>query len=112
MQHWTRHRHALIPAKGSGLWPCLALSLSMAFPAGAATLVESSRAAFLFPVQEQSSELSLDEAVALVQAGTGGRVLSAETQTQNGRRVHRIRILTDDQRVRNILVDAVTGEWR
>ncbi|MCG5513120.1 PepSY domain-containing protein [Ectothiorhodospira shaposhnikovii] len=110
MQHSHRHRHALIPAKGSGWWLCLVLSL--AFPAGAATLVEPSRPVLLLPVQEPSGEVSLDEAVALVQAGIGGRVLSAETQIQNGRRVHRIRILTDDQRVRNILVDAVTGEWR
>ncbi|WP_412852064.1 PepSY domain-containing protein [Ectothiorhodospira shaposhnikovii] len=110
MQHSHRHRHALIPAKGSGWWLCLVLSL--AFPVGAATLVEPSHPVLLLPVQEPSGEVSLDEAVALVQAGIGGRVLSAETQIQNGRRVHRIRILTDDQRVRNILVDAVTGEWR
>jgi len=50
--------------------------------------------------------VTLDEAVAGVRADHGGRVLSAETRNVNGRRVHYIRILTNDGRVRQIRVNA------
>lgn len=60
----------------------------------------------------QNGPVTLDEAVAQVQEQTGGRVLSAETQEHEGRLVHRIRVLIEDQRVRHILVDAATGEWQ
>ncbi|WP_244887867.1 PepSY domain-containing protein [Ectothiorhodospira mobilis] len=56
--------------------------------------------------------VTLDEAVAQVQARTGGRVLSAETLEEEGQRVHRIRVLLQDQRVRDIRVDAATGQWQ
>lgn len=55
--------------------------------------------------------VTLDETVMQVQARTGGRVLSAETLEEEGRRVHRIRVLLEDQRVRDIRVDAATGQW-
>jgi uncharacterized protein (TIGR02266 family) len=38
-----------------------------------------------------------------------GRVVRAETVNQGGRRVHEIRILGDDGRVRTVRVDAETG---
>jgi uncharacterized membrane protein YkoI len=60
----------------------------------------------------QNDTISLDEAVAQVQEKTGGRVLSAETQEHEGRLVHRIRVLIEEQRVRHILVDVATGEWQ
>jgi uncharacterized membrane protein YkoI len=50
--------------------------------------------------------ISLDAAVAKVRRETGGRILSAETVNQGGRRVHRIKVLTPDKRVRIINVDA------
>ena len=53
--------------------------------------------------------MSLDEAVRRVRAETGGRILSAETVNENGRRVHRIKVLTPDQRVRIVTVDAERG---
>lgn len=56
--------------------------------------------------------VSLEEAVAQVRRKTGGRILSAETRSRNGVTVHRIKVLTGDQRVRIIEVDARTGEWR
>lgn len=59
----------------------------------------------------QANGVSLDRAVAQVQRRTGGRVLSAETRTENGVPVHYIRVLTGNQRVRTIRVDARTGEW-
>jgi len=56
-----------------------------------------------------SEQVSLDQAVRMVRERSGGRVLRAETQRQNGRTVHRIRVLSDDGRVRNYSVDAQTG---
>jgi uncharacterized membrane protein YkoI len=50
--------------------------------------------------------VSLDAAVARVRRETGGRILSAETVNQGGHRVHRIKVLTPDHRVRIINVDA------
>ncbi len=44
--------------------------------------------------------MSLDAAVALARRETGGKVLSAETVNDGGRLVHRVKVLTPDQRVR------------
>ncbi|HHH44560.1 MAG TPA: hypothetical protein ENK49_10520 [Gammaproteobacteria bacterium] len=49
---------------------------------------------------------SLDAAVAQVRRETGGRILSAQTVTRDGRRVHRIKVLTHERRVRVIYVDS------
>lgn len=59
--------------------------------------------------RRQGGEISLEEAVEQVRAETGGRILSAETVKSNGRRVHRIKVLTPDRRVRVVNVDAATG---
>ncbi|MCC5867370.1 MAG: PepSY domain-containing protein [Gammaproteobacteria bacterium] len=59
--------------------------------------------------QAYSENVSLDQAVRMVRERTGGRVLRAETRRQNGRSVHRIRVLSDDGRVRTYAVDAETG---
>lgn len=50
--------------------------------------------------------MSLSEAVQQVQRDTGGRVLSAETVSQGGGRVHRIKVLLPSGRVRVVTVDA------
>jgi len=52
--------------------------------------------------------VSLDRAVANVRKH--GHVLSAESVRRGGRDVHRIRILTEEGRVRNLYVDAQTGK--
>lgn len=58
----------------------------------------------------QSAEnISLAEATRMVQERTGGQVLRAETKRDKGRAVHRIRVLTEDGRVRTVHVDAETG---
>lgn len=49
---------------------------------------------------------SLNQAVQQVQRDTGGRVLSAETISQGGRSVHRIKVLMPSGQVRVISVDA------
>jgi len=54
--------------------------------------------------------ISLDEAVAKARRNNKGKVLSAETTRSDGRKVHRIKILTKDGRVKRIRVDARTGK--
>jgi len=56
--------------------------------------------------------VSLDDAIALVREKSGGKVLRAETNLSGERRVHEIRILTDDGHVRTFVVDARTGRVR
>ncbi len=53
--------------------------------------------------------VSLNQAVHQVQRETGGRVLSADTVSQGGRTVHRIKVLTPSGRVRVVVVDAQSG---
>lgn len=55
------------------------------------------------------ADVSLDEAVADVKRTTGSRVLSADTVRQNGREVHRIRVLNDKGRVRQMRIDGKDG---
>ena len=50
--------------------------------------------------------VSLDVAVARVQRETGGRVLSAKTVNESGRRVHQIKVLLPSGKVRVYHVDA------
>jgi uncharacterized membrane protein YkoI len=51
-------------------------------------------------------EVSLSEAVAQVKREYGGRILEAETREQNGRRVHVIKVLTSEGRVRTVRIPA------
>jgi uncharacterized membrane protein YkoI len=57
----------------------------------------------------QRGPVSLQEATALATRRHAGRVVRAETVSAGGRRVHVIRILGDDNRVRTVRVDAETG---
>jgi hypothetical protein len=57
-------------------------------------------------------DLSLDQAVRQARDKTGGRVISAETQQQNGETIHNIRILTNDGKVRRLRYDAGAGGER
>lgn len=60
-------------------------------------------------VAQASEKVSLAQATRMVQERTGGQVLRAETKRDKGRAVHRIRVLTEDGRVRTVHVDADTG---
>ena len=62
-------------------------------------------AGYLWPVAGPG--VTLDEAVSGVRHR--GRVLSADTIEEDGRPVHRIRILTNEGRVRRLLLDGRTG---
>ncbi len=52
---------------------------------------------------------SLESAVSQARKETGGRVLSARTREQKGQKIHVIRILTKDGRVRRLRMDARNG---
>ncbi len=54
---------------------------------------------------------SLDQAVEEARDRYPGRVLSAETKNRGGRESHKIRILTDDGRVKRLNVDAESGRF-
>lgn len=52
---------------------------------------------------------SLDEAVAQVERGHAGRILSARGERRNGGVVYTIRLLTEDQQVRTFEVEGAEG---
>jgi uncharacterized membrane protein YkoI len=53
--------------------------------------------------------VSRDEAAAIAQRQTGGRVLSVERSDAGGRSVWRVKVLTKAGEVRVIMLDATTG---
>jgi len=60
----------------------------------------------LSPPLSARGDISLDQAVEQARERTGGRVISAETRGEDGRRIHNIRILTNDGKVRRLQIDA------
>ena len=58
----------------------------------------------------ENGGISLDEAVRRARQQHKGKVLSAETVRVDGRKIHRIKILTKDGRVKRIQIDARTGQ--
>jgi uncharacterized membrane protein YkoI len=54
---------------------------------------------------------SLDDAVSEARERYPGRVISAETRREDGRESHRIRILTDEGRVKRFEIDAESGRF-
>lgn len=62
------------------------------------------------PARALAGQMSLDDAVAMVQARHKARVMRANTVEENGRVVHYIRLMTaDGSRVWTVRVDAATG---
>ncbi len=57
-------------------------------------------------------EMSLDQAVQMVQKRYKARVVSAETRRQNDRTVYRLKLLNKDGKVWTVTVDAATGTVR
>ena len=53
-----------------------------------------------------NGDVSLDEAVAQARRQHNGKVLAAETVRKDGRKEHRIKILTKDGRVKRTRIDA------
>lgn len=99
------------PARAAVSLCCLALSLASA--AAAQTPLDGSegpaaeRAEDVIRLETvQQREVSLQQAIEMAQQRQPGRVVRAETKVEDGRRVHEIRILADDGRVRTIRIDA------
>lgn len=59
----------------------------------------------------QGGPVSLEQAVERASKRFSGRVAKAETTTRGGRRIHEIRILGQDGRVRIVRIDAQTGQF-
>jgi uncharacterized membrane protein YkoI len=64
---------------------------------------------FAHPSHSEKRGISLDEAVSRARKKSDDKVLSAETVRVDGRRVHRIKILTSQGRVKHVQIDADTG---
>ncbi len=64
----------------------------------------------LLPAQ-RGGGVSLAQATSMAQGRYQGRVVRAETVQVGDRRVHEIRILGDDGRVRTVRIDAQTGSF-
>lgn len=91
------------------LKPVLLILLSVAALAAAAVPPDAHAARpgpWLAQRGEDGGGVSINQAVQQVQRDTGGRVLSAETVGQGGRRVHRVKVLLPSGRVRVVTVDA------
>lgn len=55
------------------------------------------------------ADVSRDDAAAMVQKATGGRVLAVEQTAQDGRPVWRVKVLTPQGEVIVVLIDAASG---
>jgi len=60
----------------------------------------------LSPPLSARGDISLDQAVEQARERTGGRVISAETRNKDGQRIHNVRILTSDGKVRRLQINA------
>ena len=58
------------------------------------------------------ADLSRDDAAAVAQRASGGRVLSVEKLESSGQPVWRIKVVTTAGEVRVIQIDVVTGQTR
>jgi len=58
------------------------------------------------------ADVSRDEAAAVAQRQTGGRVLAVERAEAGGRPVWRVKVVTPRGEVRVVLVDVATGQPR
>ena len=87
----------------------VAALLCSAFLVGGGLMHPAPAATEPLRVAQASNGISLAQATRMVRDQTGGQVLRAETKRDKGRTVHRIRVLTEDGRVRTWHVDAETG---
>ena len=55
-----------------------------------------------FQPDRHNSHANLDQAVQQVKQQTGGRILSAKTKNNDGKKVHKIKVLLPDGKVRII----------
>jgi uncharacterized membrane protein YkoI len=62
-------------------------------------------------VAQADRRTSLEDAVSEARDRYPGRVISAETRRKDGRESHKIRILTDEGRVKRLDIDAESGRF-
>jgi len=109
----TSHMTHLSKPSARHLVPTLLLAILATglFPSANAGLVDRIHGSVNHggPTVMAKSEMSLDDAVAMVQARFGGKVISAGTTDQGGRKVHVIKLLSDQGRVTTVKVDAESG---
>jgi len=88
--------------------PALLLVAVVLLTAGASSITSAAGGGHSLVARRGGSEggVSLNEAVQQVQRETGGRVLSADTVSQGGRSLHRIKVLTPSGQVRIVTIDA------
>jgi uncharacterized membrane protein YkoI len=60
---------------------------------------------------EEGRILSLDELLERHSERLGGRLLDLEVEREDGRIVYELEMMDDDGRVREIYLDAGSGEW-
>ena len=89
-----------------GAWTILLLALP---PVAAGFDIRDLTNQFAHPSHSEKRGISLDEAVSRARGKSDDKVLSAETVRVDGRRVHRIKILTSQGRVKHVQIDADTG---
>lgn len=100
----SQRRHCRRLSRGA-----VAALLCAAFVCGGAITPVTPAHADVLQLAQASNGISLAEATRMVRDRTDGQVLRAETKRDKGRTVHRIRVLTEDGRVRTWHVDADTG---
>ncbi len=64
---------------------------------------------FAHPSHSEQRGISLEEAISRARRQPDDKILSAETVSLDGRRVHSIKILTSRGRVKRVQIDADTG---
>lgn len=69
-------------------------------------LISTLCSAPLFPASAYAKGKSLEQAIEQVRKQTGGRILDASTVDKNGKRVHQVKVLTPDGRVKVITIPA------
>jgi hypothetical protein len=84
-------------------------TVGTAGPAAAAGSASGSAARAVRAVPAQSSAISLDQAVDLVQRRYGAKVVRTEVVDERGRRTYVLRLLSADGRVWTVRVDAASG---
>ncbi len=87
----------------------LILGLAAVLSLGAQSAIAGHRSAGSADRFVAQRSLSAEDAAALVQARTGGRVLSVDTVRRGNRVFYRVKVLTSQGEVRIFMVDAETG---
>ena len=62
--------------------------------------------------QESTAEVDADRAATIAREATGGRVLGVESETEDGKLIYRVKILSADGQLRVVTVDGVSGKVR